>query len=133
MLYLLHESDTSTTTMPQLQIQTFASICVATFLNLFARGATLGFCAAPTLIAVVVTFLYICLPSITGRKPKAHLQPFPRNSWHAQLKRQLTLPWRRVVAMLTGTRPFSGPPSPFCLPVIAPRPIVLSIGAESSG
>jgi hypothetical protein len=35
--------------------------------------------------------------------------------------------------MLTGTRPFSGPPLPFCLPVIATRPIVLSTGAESSG
>jgi hypothetical protein len=38
-----------------------------------------------------------------------------------------------VWAMLTGARPFSGPPLPFCLPVIAARPIVLSIGAESSG
>jgi hypothetical protein len=26
--------------------------------------------------------------------------------------------------MLTGTHPFSGPPLPFCLPVIAARPIV---------
>ena len=38
-------------------------------------------------------------------------------------------PW----AMLTGARPFSGPSLPFCLPVIATRSIVLSIGAESSG
>jgi hypothetical protein len=36
-------------------------------------------------------------------------------------------------AMLTGARPFSGPSLPFCLPVIATRSIVLSIGAESSG
>jgi hypothetical protein len=37
-------------------------------------------------------------------------------------------------AVLTGVRPFSGPPLPFCLPpVIAARPIVLSIGAESPG
>jgi hypothetical protein len=35
--------------------------------------------------------------------------------------------------MLTGARPFSGPSLPFCLPVIATRSIVLSIGAESSG
>jgi hypothetical protein len=33
-------------------------------------------------------------------------------------------------AMLTGARPFSGPSLPFCLPVIATRSIVLSIGAE---
>jgi hypothetical protein len=34
-------------------------------------------------------------------------------------------------AMLTGTRPlFSGPSLTFCLPAIATRPIVLSIGAE---
>jgi hypothetical protein len=37
------------------------------------------------------------------------------------------------VAMLTGARPFSGPSLPFCLPVIAARSIVLSIGTESSG
>jgi hypothetical protein len=37
------------------------------------------------------------------------------------------------LAMLTGARPFSGPSLPFCLPVIATRSIVLSIGAESSG
>jgi hypothetical protein len=37
------------------------------------------------------------------------------------------------VAMLTSARPFSGPSLPFCLPVIATRSIVLSIGAESSG
>jgi hypothetical protein len=36
-------------------------------------------------------------------------------------------------AMLMGARPFSGPSLPFCLPVIAARSIVLSIGAESSG
>jgi hypothetical protein len=38
-----------------------------------------------------------------------------------------------LLAMLTGARPFSGPSLPFCLPVIATRSIVLSIGAESSG
>jgi hypothetical protein len=38
-----------------------------------------------------------------------------------------------IEAMLTGARPFSGPSLPFCLPVIATRSIVLSIGAESSG
>jgi hypothetical protein len=48
--------------------------------------------------------------------------------------------WRQLngeelafLAMLTGARPFSGPSLPFCLPVIAARSIVLSIGAESSG
>ena len=41
--------------------------------------------------------------------------------------------WNRPRAMLTGARPFSGPSLPFCLPVIATRSIVLSIGAESSG
>jgi hypothetical protein len=39
----------------------------------------------------------------------------------------------RQVAMLTGARPFSGPPLPFPLPVIATRSIVLPTGAESSG
>jgi len=39
----------------------------------------------------------------------------------------------RRMAMLTGARPFSGPSLPFCLPIIATRSIVLSIGAESSG
>jgi hypothetical protein len=38
-----------------------------------------------------------------------------------------------LLAMLTGARPFSGPSLPFCLPAIAARLIVLSIGAESSG
>jgi hypothetical protein len=38
-----------------------------------------------------------------------------------------------LAAMLTGTRPFLGLSLPFCLPVIATRPIVLSIGASRSG
>jgi hypothetical protein len=49
----------------------------------------------------------------------------PNNTGHADAQ--------RPAAMLTGARPFSGPSLPFCLPVIATRSIVLSIGAESSG
>jgi hypothetical protein len=35
-----------------------------------------------------------------------------------------------VLAVLTGTRPFSGLSLPLCFPVIAKRSIVLSTGAE---
>jgi hypothetical protein len=63
------------------------------------------------------------------------LQPFVVGGEliHLELQGFLSEGVERLEAMLTGARPFSGPSLPFCLPVIAARSIVLSIGAESWG
>jgi hypothetical protein len=49
--------------------------------------------------------------------------------WVCAVKHQI---WHLRLAMLTGARPFSGPPLPFCLPlpVMATRSKIFSIGAD---